>query len=60
MLLTWRAWHARNQATHDKTLPSTEGSVNFLCGYLFYFIIMGHRNTMGMGGSTKVEWHVNY
>jgi hypothetical protein len=34
MLLTWRVWHARNEATHDKPVPSIEGSVNFLCGYL--------------------------
>jgi hypothetical protein len=34
MLLTWRVWHSRNEATHDKPVPSVEISVNFLCGYL--------------------------
>jgi hypothetical protein len=34
LLLTWRVWHARNEATHDKPLPTVEGSASFLCGYL--------------------------
>lgn len=36
MLMTmWRNWKARkNDATHGKPLPPTEGSRKFLCGYM--------------------------
>jgi ribonuclease HI len=34
LLITWRAWYERNEATHDKPLPTTEGSKRFLNSYL--------------------------
>jgi ribonuclease HI len=34
MLVAWRAWYARNEATHDKPLPSIESSKGFLLSYL--------------------------
>jgi hypothetical protein len=34
LLVAWRAWYARNEATHDKLLLSIEGSKRFLCNYL--------------------------
>jgi hypothetical protein len=34
LLITWRAWYARNEVTHDKSLPSVESSKSFLCSYL--------------------------
>ena len=33
-LVTWRAWYARNEATHDKLLPPVDASKSFLCSYI--------------------------
>jgi hypothetical protein len=32
-LVAWRVWFARNEATHDKPLPSCDSSRYFLSGY---------------------------
>jgi ribonuclease HI len=37
ILVAWRAWYARNEATHSKPLPSVEGSKRFLCSYVKLF-----------------------
>jgi ribonuclease HI len=34
LLVTWRNWFSRNEATHDKPLPHVLGSKRFMCGYL--------------------------
>jgi ribonuclease HI len=34
LLVDWRAWYARNEVTHDKPLPSLDGSKRFLLSYL--------------------------
>jgi hypothetical protein len=34
LLVAWRAWFARNESTHDKPLPSVEGSKRFMCNYV--------------------------
>lgn len=33
-MLLWRVWFARNEVTHAKPLPSVEGSLRFLSGYM--------------------------
>jgi hypothetical protein len=32
LLVAWRIWFARNEATHDKPLPSCDSSRRFLSG----------------------------
>jgi hypothetical protein len=34
LLVAWRAWFTRNEATHDKVLPPVESSKCFLSSYL--------------------------
>jgi hypothetical protein len=34
ILVARRTWHERNEVTHDKPLPSMEGSKKFLCNYV--------------------------
>jgi hypothetical protein len=33
-MIAWRVWFARNKVTHDKPLPSVEGSKRFICNYI--------------------------
>jgi hypothetical protein len=33
-MIAWRVWYARNEITHDKPLPSIEGSKRFICSYM--------------------------
>jgi hypothetical protein len=33
-MIAWRVWYARNEITHDKPLPTIEGSKRFICSYM--------------------------
>jgi hypothetical protein len=33
LLVSWRTWHACNEVTHSKALPTIDGSRRFLEGY---------------------------
>jgi hypothetical protein len=33
-MIAWRIWFARNEVTHEKELPSIEGSRRFICNYI--------------------------
>jgi hypothetical protein len=33
-MTAWRIWFTRNEVTHDKELPTIEGSRRFICSYM--------------------------
>jgi hypothetical protein len=34
LMIAWRVWYSRNEVTHDKPLPSVEGSRRFIRSYM--------------------------
>jgi hypothetical protein len=65
LLVAWRIWYARNEVTHDKPLPSTEGSKRFLISYISTLrdikttptdqILKGKRSVVLTGAHTSLD-----
>jgi hypothetical protein len=39
-MIIWQIWHIHNEITHDKPMPSMEGSKRFLMSYLDSLLVM--------------------
>jgi hypothetical protein len=40
LMIIWRIWHIHNEITHDKPMPSLEGSKRFLMSYLDSLLVI--------------------